>query len=68
VEPHIYGHVAVNKENRFQMCLEPPGMFTRQKTHMPYLIIYGVLKTVIYGNIFGLFSDDYVMGTCEICN
>ena len=28
---HTHGRVALNKENRFHMCLEPPGIFNKAK-------------------------------------
>jgi hypothetical protein len=53
-----YGRVAVNKENRFKMVLEPPDMFNKVKNtnviriSKTYLKIHGhgIFKTVIYGN------------------
>jgi hypothetical protein len=49
-----YGLVAVNKENRFKMALEPLEMFNKVKNtnvnriSKTYLKIHGFLKTVIY--------------------
>ena len=51
---NTHGRIALNKENRFHMCLEPPGMFNKAKNTnvniigKTYLIILGVLKTLIY--------------------
>ena len=51
-----YGRVAVDKENRLKITLDSPTMFNRAKnTNVKsignkYLIIRGVLCTVIYGS------------------
>ena len=50
-----YGRVAVDKENRIKITLDSPTMFNRVKNTnvkrigKQYLIIHGVLCTVIYG-------------------
>jgi hypothetical protein len=50
-----YGRVAVDKENRLKITLDSPTMFDRVKNTnvkrigKKYLIICGVLRTVIYG-------------------
>ena len=52
---YTYGRVAPNKENQIHMCLEPSWEFYKvkntnvNKIDKTYLIICGVLKSVIYG-------------------
>ena len=67
-QSHTYRRVVLNTENRVHMCLEPPGMFNKVKTTnvnkigKTYLIICGVLCTVIYGSVFMMEKNYWYLG------